>query len=44
MDMNVTNPDERNPLLMPELVSVCLSAVGASLLVVAVVAVFHWLA
>ena len=40
--MNLHNPDESNPLLMPELVSAMLSAVGISL-ATAVLGAFHWL-
>ena len=41
--MKLRNPDESNPLLMPELVSVALLAASFSL-VTAVVGVIHWLA
>ena len=41
--MKLEHPDESNPLLMPELVSVALSAASLSLLT-AVVGVIHWLA
>jgi len=41
--MKLQNPDESNPLLMPELVSVALSAASLSL-VTALLGVIHWLA
>lgn len=41
--MQVGSPDDSNPLLLPEMVSVFLSLSGV-FAVIAVLAAFHWLA